>query len=528
MKQRSLVRALTAISASSLLIMLFAGAPAKAATGPDNPVPNKLITSQSVGIQMFMYNWNSIGSECVNVLGPEGIDWVQTSPPQEHVNGAQWWVHYQPVSYKLESSLGTERQFRAMVAKCNSVGVQVIVDAVINHMANSSGVGYAGSSFSKYNYPGIYNSTDFHAGLTDHSSPRYCTHSINSYDSIPETTSCELGGLPDLATEKPNVRQTIADYLNHMLDIGVAGFRVDAAKHIGSDDLSAIVSMLHPVNGHAPYISSEVIGSAAQNSPFTQLSYNGTNNVGDVWSWGSKDTFKTALKSMDLSSFGNLGWSAGFNGSDNTITIVSNHDDEHHGPSALTYRDTTRYTLASMVLLAVPFGKPELYTGYAFTDENNGPGTDYSVNPNGVVMDAWCPLVDSKPTKIQDGSGLYACLQRQTAIKAMIDWHHQAGTSPAANVTTFAGANYGLLSFSRGTNFVAMNPLGTPRTITVKTGLAAGTYCDSVSGGVVAFKTVKKVKSCLGTKVIVNAKGSASITIAGTTAVALTMANKIG
>jgi alpha-amylase len=281
------------------------------------------------------------------------------------------------------------------------------------------------------------------------------------------------------------------------------------------------------VNGHAPYISSEVIGSAAQNSPFTQLPYAGSNNVGDVWSWGSKDTFKTALKNMDLSSFGNLGWSAGFNGNLNTITIVSNHDDEHHGPSALTYRDTTRYTLASMVLLAVPFGKPELYTGYAFTDENNGPGTDFSVNPNGVVMDAWCPLVDSKPTKIQDGSGLYACLQRQTAIKAMIDWHHQAGTNPAAYVTTFTGINSGVLSFSRGTNFVAMNPIGTPRTITVKTGLATGTYCDSVSGGVLAYKVVKNVKSCLGTKVIVNAKGSASVTIPGTSAVAITRSNKI-
>ncbi|MDE2408987.1 MAG: hypothetical protein KGL72_01630, partial [Actinomycetales bacterium] len=94
------------------------------------PQPAKTITTQSVGIQMFTWPWVSLKTECSKVLGPEGVDWILVSPPQEDIHGTQWWTHYQPVSYKLTSQLGTEQQFTDMVSACNQAGVQVIVDAV--------------------------------------------------------------------------------------------------------------------------------------------------------------------------------------------------------------------------------------------------------------------------------------------------------------------------------------------------------------------------------------------------------------
>ena len=72
------------------------------------------------------------------------------SPPQEDVQGNQWWTRYQPVSYKLTSRSGTEREeFAKMVETCtNKHGVKIIVDAVINHMANQAGgTGRGGSIF---------------------------------------------------------------------------------------------------------------------------------------------------------------------------------------------------------------------------------------------------------------------------------------------------------------------------------------------------------------------------------------------
>jgi alpha-amylase len=135
MKATHIRRILTAIAAVALLLTGTAMSPAKAASLPFYAAPNKVVNESTVGIQMFMYPWTLIGSECTKVLGPSGIDWVQISPPQEHIRGEQWWVHYQPVSYKLESSLGNRAEFAAMVQACNKAGVMIIADTVINIVA---------------------------------------------------------------------------------------------------------------------------------------------------------------------------------------------------------------------------------------------------------------------------------------------------------------------------------------------------------------------------------------------------------
>ena len=89
---------------------------------------------------------------------------LQVSPPQEDVQGNQWWTRYQPVSYKLTSRSGTEQEFAQMVETCKNHGIRIIVDAVINHMANQpGGTGRGGTNFDKKcNYPGLYGCQDFH------------------------------------------------------------------------------------------------------------------------------------------------------------------------------------------------------------------------------------------------------------------------------------------------------------------------------------------------------------------------------
>ena len=51
-----------------------------------------------------------MGRECEEFLGPMGYCGVQVSPPQEHIQGSEWWTRYQPVSYKLESRSGNRDQ----------------------------------------------------------------------------------------------------------------------------------------------------------------------------------------------------------------------------------------------------------------------------------------------------------------------------------------------------------------------------------------------------------------------------------
>ena len=100
---------------------------------------------RDVSANLFEWNWPSVATECTKVLGPAGYGSVQVSPPADSLkrqtlgDGSDtvlhpWWEVYQPADYRLNGRMGTEAQFRAMVATCRKAGVKVIVDAVINHM----------------------------------------------------------------------------------------------------------------------------------------------------------------------------------------------------------------------------------------------------------------------------------------------------------------------------------------------------------------------------------------------------------
>lgn len=51
-------------------------------------------------------------------------------------------------------------------------------------------------------------------------------------------------GLPDLATGNEYVRERLIHYLNNLISLGVAGFRIDAAKHIWPADIDYIVKKI--------------------------------------------------------------------------------------------------------------------------------------------------------------------------------------------------------------------------------------------------------------------------------------------
>lgn len=61
------------------------------------------------------------------------------------------------------------------------------------------------------------------------------------------------------------MRSKVAEYLNHLIDIGVAGFRLDAAKHMWPGDIRAFLDKLNDLNtqwfpeGTKPFIFQEVI-----------------------------------------------------------------------------------------------------------------------------------------------------------------------------------------------------------------------------------------------------------------------------
>jgi alpha-amylase len=459
-------------------------------------------TARDVGVQLFQWNWDSIATECSDVLGPAGVGWVLTSPPQEHITGSAWWTAYQPVSYRIESRLGTRDQFASMVSTCHAAGVKVVADAVINHMTgqDAPGTGWSpaettGSSYDHYDYPGLYSDAngDFHhCGLSP-------SDDIGDYSSQGEVQTCELVNLADLATETDHVRSTIAGYLNDLMSLGVDGFRIDAAKHIPADDIAAILTK---VNGD-PFIVQEVIrGDGEPIQPEQYL------DNGDVFEFGYATQLQTWLTTGQL---GNVSHIDGYGFVDSAVarTFVENHDTERNH-STLSYRDGARDQLATILTLAIPYGSPVLYSGYAFTAANEGLPQD----ADGRVTDVACV---SDPGPVQPGAdvtqptvstarryldGEWICQHRWPATLAMVQWRAAVSDAPVTDEVS-DGTTY---AFGRGDRgFIAFNASGLPITQTFATSLAAGSYLDVIGGG----------------SFTVAADGSVTVTIAPWSAVAL-------
>ena len=43
-------------------------------------------------VHLFEWSHDSVADECLKVLGPKGYCGVQVSPPNEHIQGGQWWT----------------------------------------------------------------------------------------------------------------------------------------------------------------------------------------------------------------------------------------------------------------------------------------------------------------------------------------------------------------------------------------------------------------------------------------------------
>lgn len=101
---------------------------------------------------MFQWNWNSVAAECTAFIGPAGYGFVQVSPAQESIQGAEWFTSYSPVSYIINNKLGTRDEYAAMVSACHDAGVLVISDTILNHMSGA-GFGSLGDGVGSSEFP---------------------------------------------------------------------------------------------------------------------------------------------------------------------------------------------------------------------------------------------------------------------------------------------------------------------------------------------------------------------------------------
>ncbi|MEU4049777.1 alpha-amylase family protein [Streptomyces olivaceus] len=413
--------------------------------------------AKDVTAVLFEWNFASVAKECTSTLGPAGYGYVQVSPPAEHIQGGQWWTSYQPVSYKIAGRLGDRAAFESMVGTCHAAGVKVVADAVVNHMSAGSGTGTGGSSYSKYDYPGLYSSPDFDD----------CTAQISNYQDRYNVQHCELVGLADLDTGEEYVRGRIAGYLNDLLSLGVDGFRIDAAKHIPAADLANIRSRL---SDPSVYWKQEVIHGAGEAVQPTE--YTGT---GDVQEFRYAYDLKRVFTDENLAYLKNYGEDWGYLGSADAGVFVDNHDTERNG-STLNYKNDAAYTLANVFMLAWPYGAPDVNSGYEWSDADAGP-------PNGGRVDAcW--------------QGGWKCQHAWPEIESMVAFRNATRGEAVTNWWDNGGD---AIAFGRGgKGFIAVNHESGPLDRTYQTSLPAGTYCDVQSGGTVAVNGSGQFTATLG------------------------------
>lgn len=467
-------------------------------------------------VHLFEWDWDDIGRECTDFLGPKGYKAVQVPPPQEHRSkdfGAAdenaWWVRYQPMSYSIDNTRsGTGAQFQQMVTDCNIAGVDIYVDAVINHLAGDGGDNTPSSQgrfAQENNYSYIpYDNDDFHnCGKPQIDDDDYKNSAYN-------VRFCDLVKLDDLKTESEEVRSNIANYMNSLIGMGVKGFRIDAAKHMEPGDIQNIISRLNPIVGtNTPvYIFQEVIdkrpGSeairATEYSSFADVTeFQWAANIGKKFQNLFDPEFNSNGKLADLETIGSPSW--GMLPSDKAVIFVSNHDDQRgSGRSAIVdFNDEQGLNfIAEAYQMAQPYGYPKVMSSYYFNaDEPRAVGRPEVEGPDSAIGGCEAPYGPNR-----GGSEGWVCEHRYEGLANMVAFRKAAENQP---LTNWWDNNANQIAFGRnGKGFIAINREDFPLVQQLATGMADGDYCNVLDGSLLNEQCTGEVVTVNGGQVAVN------------------------
>ena len=462
-------------------------------------------------IHLFEWHWSTIADECENILAPNKVGGVQTSPvnenrvvTEENMEDATvdrpWWERYQPVSYELETRSGTREEFIDMVQRCNAVGVRIYVDIVVNHMvgydASTTCTGTAGNTCNAdvavESFPAVpYDNTNFNDYRCDSSNGK-----INNYGDPSEVRNCQLVGLLDLDQSNADTAGKIVNFLNDLLSIGVAGFRVDAMKHMWPEEVNDnILKQLNDVDnevfgaGKKAWIGSEVIDQGGE--PITASEYFNLGTVTEFnYCFGVGNLIGEISALVDLDKDGK-NW--GFIPSPASFVFINNHDNQRGhggGGNVVTFKNPYELKLATAFMLTHPYGHVKrVMSSYYFANNDQGPppnqpswDTECSNNPdNGWVCEHRWPTI-------------LALFQLNGAVDPSWDrynwwdnWGNQVAYSRGSDENTSA-------------SFVAIN--GEGKTLqkmggNFTTGLPSGDYQDLISGEIYGIGPDGNVRFCL-------------------------------
>lgn len=222
-------------------------------------------------LHAFDWNYSDVSAKATEIKDL-GYKAVLVAPPlKSNASNSQWWQRYQPQDIRvIDHARGNKQSFQSMIDALNAKGVAVYADIVLNHMANERngatdfpGQATVSAYTSNANYwnnqklfgdlgSGIFGGGDFN--------PANCISDYNDVWQVQNWRMCGGGGdtgLPDLNPNNWVVTQQ-RSYLTALKNMGVKGFRIDAAKHMTAYHLNQIFTSTIKTN---MYLFGEIITS---------------------------------------------------------------------------------------------------------------------------------------------------------------------------------------------------------------------------------------------------------------------------
>jgi len=304
-------------------------------------------------------------------LGEQGYSHVQISPAQKSNPGSKWWNRYQPVDYGVIEGLGSETDLKKLADKAHGCGVKVIADVVFNHMADLYGKGDV-EDVSKFQ---IKAPSDYKTPSTTSPIYRLCEIQAQDYSdgNRDKELGCWLGGLADL-NFTDNVKTAQKAHLKKLLDLGMDGFRFDAAKHMPGEAVKEYIDYVNQESQGKAWNYLEVI----EDHDTKAEDYSWIAAVEDFVLYNSMKSafsFGGDLRSLPAASLND----------NRSVTFGRNHDTilELNQFAINPYNDATDSYLATAYVLARMDGTPLI-----FNDDNlKSPFINYGVKFRKTMID---------------------------------------------------------------------------------------------------------------------------------------------
>ena len=205
-------------------------------------------------LHAFNWRYDEIEARAADIAA-RGYGAVLVAPPLKS-EGSAWWARYQPQDYRvIDHPLGNTESLRALANRLRPLGAKLYADIVINHMANEAAqrpdLDYPGqrvlsqyaarpSDFERQRLFGdldtnLLAAADFH--------PAGCIQDYFDLRQVQTLRLCGGGGDPGLPDLNDHDRVVAAQraYLLALKQIGISGFRIDAAKHMGEKHLVRVL-----------------------------------------------------------------------------------------------------------------------------------------------------------------------------------------------------------------------------------------------------------------------------------------------